>query len=245
MLGVPGTIGKNGIDRMLTRALIVLLIVLNLGVAAWWAFRPSPLVAADTTLAGVPELQLASERKPPMPAAVPVATPTQATTTTPPPVETAKKDDAPQCFRFGPFADAASADAAAAKLRASVQKAATHTASTGRNGWTVWLPPFADMTSAQAKALEIAGAGIKDYYVVAQGPQANAIMLGRYGGEDNAQRRIAELRAKGIEAQVQPPQDAKPQSWVDVAAARGFGFAAAQARIGAVGVRPLDCAALR
>ena len=100
-------------------------------------------------------------------------------------------------------------------------------------------------TTAQAKALEIAGAGIKDYYVVAQGPQANAIMLGRYGGEDNAQRRIAELRAKGIEAQVQPPQDAKPQSWVDVVAAPGFGFAAAQARIGATGVRPLDCATLR
>jgi len=228
---------------MLTRALIVLLIVLNLGVAAWWAFRPSPPVAADTTLAGVPKLQLARERKSPLPAVVPVATPTQATTTTPP-VEIAK-DDAPQCFRFGPFADAASADAAAAKLRASVQKAATHAASSNGKGWTVWLPPFADMTSAQAKALEIAGAGIKDYYVVAQGPQANAIMLGRYGGEDNAQRRIAELRAKGIEAQVQPPQDAKPQSWVDVAAARGFGFAAAQARIGAAGVRPLDCAALR
>ena len=231
---------------MLTRALIVLLIVLNLGVAAWWAFRPSPGVAADTTLAGVPKLQLAGERKSPLPPVAPVATPTPAaTTTTPPSVEIANKDDAPQCFRFGPFADAASAEAAVAKLRASVRKAASHTASSGGKAWTVWLPPFADMTSAQAKALEIAGAGIKDYYVVAQGPQANAIMLGRYGGEDNAQRRIAELRAKGIEAQVQPPQDAKPQSWVDVAAARGFGFAAAQARVGAVGVRPLDCAALR
>jgi hypothetical protein len=238
MLGVPGTIGKNGIDRMLTRALIVLLIVLNLGVAAWWALRPSQRVPADDALDGVPNLQLASERKAPLPAVASVATPT------PPPVEI-PKDEAPQCFRFGPFADAASADAAAAKLRASVRKAATHAASGNGKGWTVWLPPFADMTTAQAKALEIAGAGIKDYYVVAQGPQVNAIMLGRYGGEDNALRRIAELRAKGIEAQVQPPQEAKPQSWVDVAAARGFGFAAAQARIGAAGVRPLDCAALR
>ena len=229
---------------MLTRALIVLLIVLNLGVAAWWTLRPSPRVPVDHALDGVPKLQLAGERKSPLPAAAPIAAPAPATTATPP-AETAKQDDAPQCFRFGPFADAAAADAAAAKLRASVQKATTRTTTSGAKGWTVWLPPFADMTTAQARALEIAGAGIKDYYVVAEGPQANAIMLGRYGGEDNAQRRIAELRAKGIEAQVQPPQDAKPQSWVDVAAAQGFGFAAAQARIGAAGVKPLDCAASR
>lgn len=236
---------RNGIDLMFTRALIVLLIVLNLGVAAWWALRPVPHVAADTALAGVPKLQLAGERKSPLPAAAPVTTPASTTITTPVPVEIAKQDDAPRCFRFGPFADAASADAAAAKLRASVQKAKTSATSSGGKDWTVWLPPFADMTTAQAKALEIAGAGIKDYYVVAEGAQANAIMLGRYGSEANAQRRIAGLHAKGIEAQVQPPQDAKAQSWVDVAAAPGFGFAAAQARIGAAGVKPLDCAALR
>jgi hypothetical protein len=230
---------------MLTRALIVLLVVLNLGVAAWWALRPAPRVVADTALAGIPRLLLAGEHRSPTPVAASVPMPASASTTAIPANATAKQDDAPQCFRFGPFADAASADAAAAKLRASVRKATTRTTNGGGKGWTVWLPPFADMTAAQARALEIAGAGIKDYYVVAEGPQANAIMLGRYGGEDNAQRRIAELRAKGIEAQVQPPQDAKPQSWVDVAAAPGFGFAAAQARIGAAGARALDCASTR
>ena len=230
---------------MLTRALIVLLVVLNLGVAAWWALRPSPRIVADTALAGVPKLQLASERK--STAQVPASAPaqTQAPATTTPTVETAKQDDAPQCFRFGPFADVAAADAAAAKLRASVRKATTRTTTSGGKDWTVWLPPFADMTSAQAKALEIAGAGIKDYYVVANGAQANAIMLGRYGSEANAQRRLAELRGKGFEAQLQPPRDATSQSWVDVAAATGFAQAAAQARIGAKSAQPLDCATLR
>ena len=230
---------------MLTRALIVLLVMLNLGVAAWWALRPSPRIVADTALAGVPKLQLASERKSTAPAVASVPAQTQAPATTTPAIETAKQDDAPQCFRFGPFADVAAADAAAAKLRASVRKATTRTTTSGGKDWTVWLPPFADMTSAQAKALEIAGAGIKDYYVVANGAQANAIMLGRYGSEANAQRRIAELQGKGIQAQVQPPQDAVSQSWVDASAAPGFGFAAAQARIDAKSVRPLDCASLR
>jgi hypothetical protein len=226
---------------MLTRALIVLLIVLNLGVAAWWALRPSPRVAADTTLAGIPKLQLASERKSPLPAIAP-APPSSATTTAPASVEFAKQDAPPRCFRFGPFADMPSADAAAAKLRGSVRKATTRTTSSGGKGWTVWLPPFADMTTAQAKALEIAGAGIKDYYVVAEGAQANAIMLGRYGSEDNAQRRIVELQAKGIQARVLPPQDAVSQAWVDVEAATGFAPAAAQARIGAKSTQSLDCA---
>jgi hypothetical protein len=230
---------------MLTRALIVLLIVLNLGVAAWWALRPAPRAVADTALAGVPKLRLAGEGASATPVATPVSAPVPATTSAIPPVEIAKQDAAPQCFRFGPFADAASADAAAAKLRASVQKAKTTATTSGGKDWAAWLPPFADMTTAQAKALEIAGAGIKDYYVVAEGAQANAIMLGRYGSEDNARRRVAQLRGKGIEAQVLPPRDAVSQAWVDIEAAAGFATAAAQARIGAKSAQPLDCATLR
>jgi hypothetical protein len=230
---------------MLTRALIVLLVVLNLGVAAWWALRPAPRVVADNALSGIPRLQLAGERRSATPAPASPSTPAPTSTIATPAIATTKQEDASQCLRFGPSAYLAGAVAGAAKVRASVRKAPRPTTSGGGKGWTVWLPPFADMSTAQARALEIAGAGIKDYYVVAEGPQANAIMLGRYGGEENAQRRIAELRAKGIKAQVQPPQDAKPQWWVDVAAAPGFGFVAAQARIGAAGTRALDCASTR
>lgn len=233
---------------MPTRALIVLLIVLNLGVAAWWALRPAPQVIADTALAGVPKLQLGSERRSPTPVAAPVPVRTQAPTPTAtaiPPVETAAKDDAPRCFRFGPFADAAFAEAAAAKLRDSVRKAAVRMIASGGKGWTVWLPPLADRAAAQAMAQKIAATGEKDYYTVNDGAQANAIMLGRYGNEANAQRRLAELRDKGIEAQAQAPQDATSQSWVDVSAAPDFAHAAAQTRIGAAGARALDCATLR
>ena len=53
----------------LSICLIVLLIVLNLGVAAWWTLRPSPRVPVDHALDGVPKLQLAGERKSPLPAA--------------------------------------------------------------------------------------------------------------------------------------------------------------------------------
>jgi len=49
---------------MLVRALIVLLIALNIGVAAWWVARPVPAAAAEETLPlGVARLQLAGESK--------------------------------------------------------------------------------------------------------------------------------------------------------------------------------------
>lgn len=50
---------------MLVRALIVLLIALNIGVAAWWVARPVPAAAAEEKLPlGVARLQLAGESAP-------------------------------------------------------------------------------------------------------------------------------------------------------------------------------------
>lgn len=50
---------------MLARAAVILLIVLNLGVAMWWALRPpSPPPAAPEQPQGVPRLQLLAEASP-------------------------------------------------------------------------------------------------------------------------------------------------------------------------------------
>ena len=49
---------------MLARALVVLLLVLNLGVAAWWTLRAPPAAAPDfVPPADVARLQLVSETK--------------------------------------------------------------------------------------------------------------------------------------------------------------------------------------
>ena len=49
---------------MLTRALIVLLLVLNLGVAAWWWLRPSADAPAAVAIdPHVPRLQLVGEKR--------------------------------------------------------------------------------------------------------------------------------------------------------------------------------------
>ena len=49
-------------DQVILRALIVLLVVINLGVAAWWAARaPAPAAPVAEAPAGVPRLQLLRE----------------------------------------------------------------------------------------------------------------------------------------------------------------------------------------
>ena len=64
-------------------------------------------------------------------------------------------------------------------------------------------------------AERIKAAGISDWYLLNEGADANGIALGRYGSEESARRREAELRAKGIAAQAEPLGDTTAQSWLD------------------------------
>ena len=88
----------------------------------------------------------------------------------------------------------------------------------------------------------IKAAGISDWYVMNEGDAANSIALGRYGGEDAARRREAELRAKGIPAQAEALGDSAPQWWLDARLKPGIATAAL-ARLAAS--KPIDCATLR
>ena len=64
-------------------------------------------------------------------------------------------------------------------------------------------------------AERIKAAGISDWYLLNEGADANGIALGRYGSEESARRREAELRAKGIAAQAEPLGDTTAQSWLE------------------------------
>lgn len=241
---------------MFARALIVLLLVLNLGVAAWWLSRDAPPAPARTaSAADVPGLRLVSE----LPAAE--RTRLQAgrageapTTPAREPAAAAPDDDGNdtaampvQCHAFGPFADAGAAEAARTALagtgrRLSVRREA------GRGGthWDVRMPPQADRAAAQALATRIDAAGFKDYYVIATGAAANSIALGRFGDEQAARRHQAALQAAGFAALVDAPQQAEGW-WLDLeldrAASGAFDAQAARARTGADEVRTQACAA--
>lgn len=149
-------------------------------------------------------------------------------------------NDATRCLRLGPFAS----DADLAHAQSSLQPLATRitvaTVPASSRGWRVWMPPLADRDAARAMAARIVAAGFSDYYIVPNGEEANSIALGRYGNEDSAQRRQAQLQAAGFAAQAQALGVAT--RWIDIATTTASDDAALRARSGATQSRALDCA---
>lgn len=216
---------------MLIRALVVLLLVLNLGVALWWLARPSPAASAASAepAPGLASLQLLSEAgaEPPVstaPAAAPVVS---------------------QCLAFGPFVDAARASQAQSRLRARVlQLQPRHEYAGTPRSWKVLLPPAASMGAAEAAAQRVADAGFTDYFLVRDGDDARSVALGLYRGETTARERVTMLAAAGFEAVMEPVGAGPAEHWLDVGAAADFDPAAAQALVAAARVEPIDCARL-
>jgi cell division septation protein DedD len=240
---------------MFARALIVLLVILNLGVAAWWLLRTDPRAPASTPHPrGVPRLQLVSETHAVRRAQVavpqadePLTAPSPAAPAPDAPAPAIDETGAPPasavlCFSFGPFPDAASASAAQARLPAGTRSARLRSETPRRGGaWTVLMPPQADRAAAQALARRIDAAGFKDYYVMGEGASINGIALGRFSAEEPARRHQAALQAAGFQAQLQEPASAGAATWLDVETSPSFDVDAARAAIGATRAQARAC----
>ena len=236
---------------MLIRALIVLLIVLNLGVAAWWISRPAaqaPVLPGQP--AGVARLQLLGESRATVetaPAASVAIVPVPVVAQAPAGATPATTAAATQCFSVGPFANDAAAIAATSRIAAQATTVRPrHVPGQQASGYNVLLPPQPDREAAQALAQRIGAAGFDDYLVVSGGEQDNGIALGRYRSREAAERRQAALKAAGFDAQLQAIGNEGPsQWWLDIAATQGVAGSRLEELAAASQSRPLDCAVLR
>lgn len=240
---------------MLIRALIVLLVVLNLGVAAWWFSRPEPAPPPLPEIpAGVTTLALVEEKAAPtaraaIAAATPAATPAVLPPASAPPPPTVAAAVAPRvCFRVGPFAERAVAEQSRGRLDPTIGRAILREAQgAGASGYRVSLPPAATREAAVATAERIGAAGFDDFLVINQGEETNGIALGRYRNREGAERRQSQLVAAGFPARIHAIGEEGPSRWwLDVAAPAGTRVAALQPLAGGVAVAAQDCpAALR
>lgn len=208
---------------MLTRALFVLLLVLNAGVAAWWALHEPPVAKPAPALpADVPLLELVGARRDAVAGAR--ATPAVADL---------------RCWRFGPFGNPAAFEAARRAIAGEVAWTATAQQFAGApRAWRVVLAQ-PDRATATATAARITAAGFNDLLVLPEtGADANAIALGRYRSESAARERAASLASAGFAA-VAEPVGGRIVQWLDVAAPAAF--APSSATLGLTGT-PLDCA---
>lgn len=232
---------------MITRALLFLLVVLNLGVALWWMTRADAAPAArdDAPATGVARLQLASE------AGVAAETPVQAPAQVPDDAGVAVDSAAPvqpaaseRCIALGPFADAAAAQVAQRDLPAAVIRSRLRTAAPSNNNWRVALPAQQDRAAAEALAARIRQAGFDDLYVVLEGAGANSIALGLFSSEAAARTHAAALRTAGFEASA-ARVGGDATHWLDVAFADGIAAGPIQRAVGAGSAVRLDCSRMR
>ena len=216
---------------MLLRALLVFLVVINLGVAAWWALRaPAPPSPPVELPAGVPTLQLLSEaprRAWPRPPAKVAAKPVMPT----------------QCFSFGPYVNPVVLRRAVERVRASGASARVREQLSGKpSGWRVFLPAQPTPEATRALSERIGAAGIEDYLLL---PGDNGIALGRFSTETAAKRRQAALTDAGFPAQVAPLGDVTRESWIDAGGGAQLDGARMAQDIDAARMQPLECARLQ
>jgi cell division septation protein DedD len=241
---------------MILRTAIVFLLMLNLGVAAWWLLGGPDLRAAPPASVadnGQPGLRLVDEPVAAPPPAAPAtsAPPSMILATVPArPAPAGQPAAAPApmaatavCVSFGPFADAAARDAVRPRLQALREKLVPRDAEArAARGWRVYMPALASRDAAQEVVDRIKAAGINDWYIIANGSEANSIALGRYGSEESARKRQAQLAGKGFSARAEPLGDTPPQWWLDAR----FPADASRATLAAIAPsRPLDCARLQ
>jgi len=198
---------------MIIRAILLLLVCTNLGVAAWWLWhRDAIAVPLPGSEAGVASIQLLGEvGAPPVPMVpVTVASPTA-------------QISAPACISLGPFGTPAA-------LRQAMTTLTPHAGSiqyreviaTELRGYRVFMPPAADGSGALEVARALTARGVRDYYVVTAGEQANTVSLGIFRDMENAEKRREQLAGLGFNAVLEPRTEQVRQWWIDLSVAADF-----------------------
>lgn len=250
---------------MFSRALIVLLLVLNLGVALWWWTRaPAPVAAAPelpVSGAGLEWMPLdaavadVAQAPPEIPeseidgvgdaATVDAQQAASSDAATAPDAAAATAQQAPQrCHALGPFSDRSTADAALAQLRARVSRADLRAVEGRPDRWRVLTPALADNAAARALATRLTAAGFNDHYLMPGTADADGsrLALGRFSSAQAARNHQAALRAAGFpDVLVEAEGDATSRYWVDVMVAADTDAAALRRAVGASRANAIDC----
>ena len=125
---------------------------------------------------------------------------------------------APACFHIGPFPDAnvvARAETRLNELQLTYARRSEDTRTV--TGYLVYLPPLPSQKAAERKRQELTRLGIKDHALMQEEGMQNAISLGLFAVEANAESRVRELASKKLQARIQPFQQARTRFWLDVA----------------------------
>jgi hypothetical protein len=220
---------------MLARALVLSLLLMNLGVAVWWWLRPAPVESRPpASEPGVPTLALLSEVE-----SAGLIADAPERVGTPDPVG---GNPGQRCLRIGPFLTQADLRRAIGALTPAVDRIQFRESRVLTNrGFWVYLPAQETREAALATARELSARGLRDYYVVTAGDRENTISLGLFRDRPNAETRQRDVQGLGFAPQLQERQEETPNYWIELAAAQDLDWRARLGGYAGVDAQTIEC----
>jgi hypothetical protein len=102
------------------------------------------------------------------------------------------------CLEWGGFTDTEKSAALAALEPLQLGKQMSQRRKESTSAFWVYLPPLPTKTAAEKKVAEIKAQGLKDFFILTDGAQKNAISLGVFKTEDTASKFLETVKAKGV-----------------------------------------------
>lgn len=137
----------------------------------------------------------------------------------PPTVETpedALADANKSCYTLGPFKAVNDANKVRGMLKqADITAKRRVRKDKTRKGYWVLLPPAASRAQARESVDKLKAQGIKDYFLVANGDQTNAVSLGVFAQSDTAQSRYQQIKEMGFNPKISNVDLPTREYWLD------------------------------
>ena len=120
------------------------------------------------------------------------------------------------CYAVGPFGSARTAAAGGTHLRKLGLVYRLRSKETESKIYRVYLPPMASNSEALAMQRKLRKLGFKDNTILHERAMNNAISVGVYAQQANANRILRELKQNGILARMQIIDKVTTHNWLDI-----------------------------
>lgn len=129
------------------------------------------------------------------------------------------------CFSIGPFYSLEDRDS----VRSQLREVATgiderETQALVEKGYWVFMPPYVSLLEANQELLSLKALGLNDIGIIHDGEWKNAISLGYFLRQENAQRRKKNIESRGYEPLIRVRRQSEPRYWLDYEQSPGSGL---------------------
>jgi hypothetical protein len=164
------------------KLLVVVLVLANLALLTWSQFER--MSGSESTRL---QRQLAPEK-------VRLLTPQQVTALGP--AKAAQLQNT--CLEWGAFTEQEKAAVLAALEPLQLGRTLTQKRVDSTSAYWVYVPPLPSKSAAEKRVAELRAVGLKDFFILSDGAERNAISLGVFKTEEAANRFLESIRDKGV-----------------------------------------------